>query len=226
MGGGDAGCGLFRKTRDWALRPDFPDPTYDLKSGWTLDQFAMCSEPDLLRLYKDIWADFHRPPGTPEKYDGLRQLEVRQELPEKVKLRLLDNRFRTEGFRPGSYDPEEIPRPLLEAMHPNIVTSELVEVGSAKPRLRFEKVRVFDRSANKTSAAGTKPTYDWPTLKGDLERNSPDISSVPALVGYCRTQVRPVPGKRGSRDGPSDKTIREAIATHGLEKFIKSNKPG
>ncbi len=64
------------KMRAWALSPELPDPTYDPKNGWTLDQFAMRFEPDLLQLYKDVMADFDRPPGTPEKYHSYRWIEV------------------------------------------------------------------------------------------------------------------------------------------------------
>jgi len=47
----------FAKTREWALKEEDPDPAYNDKYGWALDQFAMHCEPTLLRRYKAILID-------------------------------------------------------------------------------------------------------------------------------------------------------------------------
>jgi hypothetical protein len=213
---------LYDKKRDWGLRPELPDPTYNPKNGWTLDQFAMRFEPELLREHKQFIIDKHRPLETPSAYPPHFYLGEGAELSEKVKSRLLDPRYRVEALRPGSYDPEVVPRLLLESMTPYIVLSELIEGTYARPRRHFEKVRVFDQSAEKKTTGGRKPTYDWPALKKHLERDSPDIFNDKQLVEYCQTNVRAMPGKRAAKDGPDVKTVEEAIAKYGLKKFIKS----
>jgi hypothetical protein len=213
----------FAKHRDWALSTGFPDPTYNRNNGWTLDQFAMHFEPKLVTAYKKILADSHRHPDTPEKYDGLRWLEVDEELSSKIKIRLLDPRFRVTAFRPGDYEPTVVPRALLENAHVHIIVSELSERrGATGPRRHFEHVRVFDQRAEAKSS-GRKATYDWLTLAGELERVRPEFSNKAELVEWCRANVKPMPGERPAKDGPNDKTIRAAIAKYELMKFVSQS---
>src|SRR5262245_47400054 len=100
----------YDQMRAWALNAELPDPTYDPKNGWKLDQFAMRFEPTLLALYKNVKADFHRPPDSPEQYHSQRWAEVSSELSDKLKAYLLSPRFRVEGYQPGAYEPTVIPR--------------------------------------------------------------------------------------------------------------------
>ena len=209
----------FAKTREWALSEELPTTAYNLRHGWTLDQFSMNFEPDLLIAFKRRLRDFHEGKRDSEDFGRL-QHPLTIELESKIKQRLLEDRYQVTGFPPGSNRPEPIPRALLEDMHPNIVLSELQELTVVSPR-RFEKVRVFDEKRSTKGAAGAKPTYNWPALKTQLEERKSDIFTKAELVDYCRENVKPYPGKRGSPEGPNDKTVREAIATHGLEKFIK-----
>ena len=137
-----------------------------------------------------------------------------------MKILLLDPRFRVIGFRPGGYDPEEIPRPILEHLRPDIVLSELIETVVIEPRRRYERVRVFDLWPE-IKTPGRKAVYDWPTLKGKIERERPNIFSMAELVEHCRNQVTTVSGKPASKNGPDDKTVRGAIDKYGLRKFIK-----
>ncbi len=209
----------YVQMRAWALSPEFPDPTYNPKNGWKLDQFAMRFEPALLQLYKHVMADLYRSPGSPEKYDGVRWIEVGSELSKKLEAHLLHSRFRVEGYQPGAYGSTVIPRPLLEALVPLVETSELSERGviQTSPRT-FEKVRVYELVEK--AAAGRKSTYDWPALQKAFDQEKPRIHANAQLVEWCRAHVKPVPGKRACKDGPNDKTIREAISKYGLAKFI------
>jgi hypothetical protein len=208
----------YVQTRAWVLSPEFPDPTYNPKNGWKLDQFAMRFEPALLQLYKHVMADLYRSPGSPQKYDGVRWIEVDSELSKKLKAHLLHPRFRVEGYQLGAYEPTVIPRPLLEGLSPDVETSELAERGVAETLRRFEKVRVYELVEK--AAAGRKSTYDWSALQKALNQKRPRVHTTAHLVEWCRAHVKPAPGKQASKDGPDDKTIREAISKYGLEKFI------
>jgi hypothetical protein len=206
------------RMRAWALGAELPDPTYDPKNGWSLDQFAMRFEPALLQLYKNVVADLYRSPGCPQKYHGYRWIEVRSELSKELKAHLLHPRFRVEGYQLGAYQPTVITRPLLEGLSPDVETSELAERGVAETLRRFEKVRVYELVEK--AAAGRKSTYDWSALQKALNQEKPILPTTAHLVEWCRAHVKPVPGKQASKDGPDDKTIREAISKYGLEKFI------
>jgi hypothetical protein len=209
----------FAKTREWALSEELPTTAYNLRHGWTLDQFAMNFEPDLLIAFKRRLRDFHEGKEDPEDFGRLKH-PLTIELENKIKKHLLENRYRITAFSPGSNSPEPISHALLEDMHPNIVLSELRELTVVSPR-RFEKVRVFDDGFQTRSTGGRKPTYDWPALRCMLEEQQPHITEA-ELVEYCRRTVKPRPGKDVSRDGPDDKTVREAIDKYGLRKFIKT----
>jgi len=206
----------FARTRRWALSEEQPTAAYNPKHGWSLDQFAMNFEPDLLVGYKNRLREFHEGKEDSGNF-GLLPLTI--EFQNKIKEHLLEDRYRVTGFSPGSNRPEPIPHALLEDMHPNIVLSELQESTNVSPR-RFEKVRVFDDQ--KKSKGGRPPTYDWPALRRLLEEQQSNISGEADLIEYCRRNVKPRPGKRFPPDGPSDKTLNEAIITHGLKKFIKT----
>lgn len=213
-------------TRAWALSSELPDPTYNSKFGWALDQFAMSVAPDLLTEYKQrLHLAFKHKTEKEERHynrkkSPIADLERDAELAGTVKNHLLQDRYRVMGFPPGSYHPEIIPRALLQDMQPNIILSELRELTSISPR-RYQKVRVFDEKRSTKGTAGTKPTYNWPTLKTQLEKQKTDIFTMAELVNYCRKNVKPYPGKIGSPDGPDDNTVRGAIKTHGLRRFIK-----
>jgi hypothetical protein len=208
------------KMRAWAQSPGLPNPTYDSSRGWALDEFATQFEPVLCALYKDVCADLYRPLDTPEKHHGYRWMEVTRELSAKICARLLDPRFCVKGFPPGAYEPIVIPGALLEVMHPVFELSELRETGIAETFRRFEKVRVFDQATGKKATGGRKSTYDWPALRDKLEREKPRITTIAELIEWCRAHVKPLPGKRASKDGPDDNTIRPSIRKYELEKFI------
>src|SRR5262245_34880422 len=104
----------YAAIRAWALRRGLPNPSYDPKIGWSLDQLAMRFERDLLQEYKKVMAALHRP--SRKKRDGYRWIGVGSQLTANLKSYLLDPRFRVEGFRLGAYEPTVIPRPLLEGM--------------------------------------------------------------------------------------------------------------
>jgi hypothetical protein len=210
----------FAKIREWALSEELPTGTYNPKHGWTLDQLAKNLEPKLLIALKEGLRDYHQGErDEPEVF--LRLQHLTREIESKIQQSLLEDRYHVTGFALGSNRLESIPNALLVDMHPNIILSELRELTVVSPR-RFEKVRVFDQKRSTKGAAGVKPTYNWPALKAQLEDRQPDIFTLPALVNYCRENVKSYPGKRGSLEGPDDKTIREAIVTYGLAKFIKA----
>src|SRR5262245_40878597 len=203
------------KRREWALSPRLPDPSYDPTAGWSLDQLAMRFESVLLQEYKQVMADLHSP-GVSHGW-----IEVHSALTGKLKEYLLDPCFRVEGVEPGTYGPTLIHRPLLEGMVPVVETSELVERGIRQIYRRFECVRVFQQEQGK-GRGGRRPTYDWPSLRDKLDRDIPRFPTLPELVDYCRSNVKPLPGQRPSAEGADDATIRAAISKYGLMKFIRS----
>jgi hypothetical protein len=215
----------FVAKKEWLFGSD-PDPTYDRLNGWKLDQFAMYFVPDLVRSYKRVMAENHphAPRGDPfEPRNPWEWMECSSKLSDAIMRRLLDNRFRVEGYPLQSIEVMVIPNALLEHMSPTIETSELREINvPGETARRFERIRVFDLAPVSQSKAGRKPTYDWPKLAKQLEQEKPILTDMAALVAYCRKNVTVIPGKRGNKDGPDDKTIRDAIDQLGLEKFIKS----
>jgi hypothetical protein len=180
----------------------------------------MCFEPALLQRYKKVKTDLYKPPGSRKENHGYLWIEVGSELSDKLQAYLLDPRFRVEGYLLGDYEPTVIPRALLEGMHPVIETSELVERGIRETFRKFENVRVFDQAADKKASGGRKPTYDWPAVHDKLKREKPHLPNEAELVKWCQANFETVPGKRASKDGPSDKTVRAAILKYGLGKFI------
>jgi hypothetical protein len=208
----------FRKRREW-LERGFPDSSYDPDQGWPLDQFVAHVAPDLLSEYIARKKDSDLP-LTDQKYNLRDTIAWGRHFAAKVTELLLDSqRFRTTGYRPGAYEPEEISPILIRDMVPDCITSDLTDT-NAEQRRRFEKVRVFLRLNPKKASGGRKATYDWPTLKSEMERDPPIISRA-QLIGYCRTNVKVISGKKGSPDGPDDKTVRDAISKYGLGKLIK-----
>jgi hypothetical protein len=210
----------YVQMRAWALSAELPDPTYDPKNGWRLDQFAMRFEPALLQLYKNVMGDLYRSPDSREKYHSSRWIEASSELSGKLANYLLNPRFRVEGYQLGAYEPTVVPRPLLEGLIAVVETSELAGRGVAETFRTFEKVRVYELVEK--SAAGRKSTYDWPALQHAFDQEKPRIRTPAQLVEWCRAHVKPMPGKQASKDGPDDKTIREAISKYGLVKFLIS----
>ena len=205
--------------REW-LERGFPDPSYDPDQGWSLGQFVAHVAPDLLRQHMSLEEDVGLPP-IDQQYHLYRTFDWWGPFAAKVKELLLDNlRFRITGYRPGAYEPQEIPPVLIRDMVPDCIASELTEMASGPPFRRFEKVRVFLRSEPKKASGGRKATYDWPTLKSEMERDPPIISRN-HLVEYCRTNVKVIRGKKGSPHGPDDKTVREAILKYGFDNLIK-----
>src|SRR5262249_44818938 len=101
----------------------------------------------------------------------------------------------------------------------SIEFSEIVDYGT--PERRYNSVRVFRTDSPKQSRGGREPTYDWEKLAEKLEQEGWIFDSKVELIEYCRANVRPIPGKRGNKDGPNDNTIRPAISKYNLEKFIK-----
>jgi hypothetical protein len=208
----------------WVFGPD-PDPTYDPLYGWKLDQFAMHFEPELLRAYKRAVIE-----ETRLRIAGVRvvpdidSISNEVELHERIIARLLEKGIEVKGRRPGLYDAEPIPPPLIEIFYPVIETSELVEKGGTEFGIRYEQVRILV-SAPKKSSRGTKPTYDFLGLSRKLEKEGPIFPSKQKLVDYCRENVRPVPGDRGKKareDGPDDATARAAIEKYGWMKFVQT----
>jgi hypothetical protein len=205
----------------WAGQP-LPDPAYDPRTGWKLDEFAMYCEPYELQKYKECSYVRHHYSVVQRKLNFFEYVRIHT-FPQILKKRLLG--FRVTGFRPGSYEAEEIPLSLLEVMHPIVELSELVDYYHNPPLRRYELVRVFEATPPKTSRGGKKPTYNWPKLIEELRRDGRTFETRAALIEYCRTNVRPLPGKRASRDGPDDNTIRPVISLHELDKLIKSRGP-
>lgn len=209
----------------WVLGPDSPDPAYDPLNGWKLDQFAMHFMPHLVRQYKRVLAEGHPHNNSMDPIvltTPFEWLVWRYKLEIGVIRRLLDTRFRVEGYKLQGFKPKVIPIALLERMRPRIETSELWETDvPGETARRFEHVRVFDLAPTAKPRGGRKPTYDWPRLAEQLEREKPVFANMPALVAYCGDNVKIMPGKKAGRDGPDDKTIRAAISEFGWEKFIK-----
>jgi hypothetical protein len=215
----------FVVIKEWLFGPD-PDPTYDRLNGWKLDQFAMTFVPDLVRAYKRAEAQEH-PSAPPSNAlapkNPFKTLELGHELSDEIRRRLLDARYEVKGYQFGSFTPVVIPNALLEQMHPIIETSELREINVPGEVARwFEKVRVFDLQPAAKSLGGRKPIYDWPRLVKQLESEGPVLTSMAALVAYCRKSVAAVPGEKTRKDGADDKSARAAILKYGLKKFIKS----
>jgi hypothetical protein len=206
--------------KNWVLTKGLPDSGYNGIIGWKLDEFAMYVEPNLLEDYKKSLRQIYEGSGPGIDYQWL---VAKADLSDRLKAHLLDDRFRVEGYPIGTYEPMVISRALLEGMSPVVETSELRETRVITRNSRkFEKVRVFLVSPN--VSAGRKPTYDWPGLKGLLERTKPDLRNRTELVKWCRENVRTVPGKSAG-DGPDDKTIREAIDRYKLDDFVRPPKP-
>jgi hypothetical protein len=214
----------FVPKKEWLFGPD-PDPTYDRTKGWKLDQFAMFFVPDVVRTYKRVMAEGHphAPPSDPLEFKHPWEwIERSNKLSDEIMQRLLADRFEVSGCPLDCYTPRIISHALLENMHPDIMTSELRDINGATDTARwFEKVRVFDLAPTAKSSGGRKPTYDWPRLAEQLEKEKPDLATMAELVAYCRKNVRVIQGKRAPKDGPDNKTITAAILKHGLGKFIK-----
>ena len=179
--------------KEWLFGPD-PNPTYDPLNGWKLDQFAMTFVQDLVRKYKRARAKEHPSAGPRDGFapkHPMRTLELGHKLSDAIMTRLLDNRFRVEGYPLQSNEVMVIPNALLEHMRPIIETSELREwrVPSETAR-RFERVRVFNLDPVSKSKAGRKPTYDWPKLAKRLEQEKPVLTDMAALIDYCRESIR------------------------------------
>jgi hypothetical protein len=133
----------------------------------------------------------------------------------------LNGRFEMKGYQLQGYTPVVIPKILLERMTPIIETSEFRETGVPGETARwFEKVCVFELAATKASG-GRKPTYDWPRLAEQLEKEQPVLTTEARRVAYCGKNVTTHSGKRAQKGGPDDNTIRAAISKLGLKKYIK-----
>ena len=213
----------FVLIKQWLFGPD-PDPTYDRLNGWKLDQFATIFVPDLVREYKKARAEEHPSAGPRDGFsprNPMKMFDLGRELSDEIRRRLLDAQYKVVGYQVECSSPLVIPNALLEHMHPILETSELRELHVPGEIARwFEHVRVFDLDSTAKSSSGRKPTYDWPLLAKRLEQEKPLLTTMAALVAYCRDNVTVIPGKRAGRDGPNDKTIRAAISEHELEKFI------
>jgi hypothetical protein len=146
--------------REWTELPDLPEPTYDPRNGWKLDQFAMHFEPDLLREYKRLSFGLYHPKLRTNPFDHAALLLLDLELV--IHKRLLEPAFQVKGFRPNAYEAEVVPTALLEKMYPIIETSELLDTTHWPEiaRRRYEHVRVFEPA--RKSPGGRPPTYDWP----------------------------------------------------------------
>jgi hypothetical protein len=180
--------------------PD-PDPTYDPLYGWKLDQFAMHFEPELLRAYKRAVIE-----ETRLRIAGVRvvpdidSISNEVELHERIIARLLEKGIEVKGRRPGLYDAEPIPPPLIEIFYPVIETSELVEKGGTEFGIRYEQVRILV-SAPKKSSRGTKPTYDFLGLSRKLEKEGPPSKSWLTIVERMSVQFPEIAGKKLERTG-------------------------
>ena len=201
---------------EWTELSDLPDSTYDPQNGWRLDQFAMRFEPDLLREHKEFYFQLYHPKQPRKPFDPF--FLVDQELERAINKRLVDPCFQVKGFRPDAFEAEIVPIPLLEQMFPIIETSELLDINRVPARRRYDHVRVFELSQK--FHRGRPPTYDWPALVQKIQNERLCLSSEAELIRYCRNNVQPALGKRRHKDGPDDKTIREAITKHRLDKFV------
>jgi hypothetical protein len=101
--------------KEWLLGPD-PDPTYDRFNGWRLDQFAMNFVPNLVREYKMARAEEHPSAGPRDVFaprDPMKAFDLGHKLGDEISQRLLDNRFRVEGYPLHSNELMVIPNALL-----------------------------------------------------------------------------------------------------------------
>jgi hypothetical protein len=214
----------FPVVKEWLFGPD-PDPTYDRRDGMKLDQFAMTFVPDLVREYKRARAELHPNAGPRDGFargHSMKMFELGRKLSVEIKRLFLSPRFEVRGYQLQGYTPMVIPRVLLEVMSPTIETSELREIGvPGETARRFEKVRVFDLAAATKASGGRPPTYDWPRLAEQLEKDKPVLTTEARLVAYCGKNVTTRSGKRAQKGGPNDKTIRDAISQFGMKKYIK-----
>ena len=205
--------------REWSEQPDLPDPTYDPRTGWNLDQFAMHCEAGALREYKRLSFNLHHPKLAKEPH-VLGPLIV-FEFGHVINKRLLEPRFEVRGVRPNKYSPEVVSIPLLEHMYPIIETSELLDLTHWPEiaRRRYEHVRVFELARK---AAGGRPAmYDWERLADKIRTEGIRFSSDRELLRYCRDNVLlRDSGKRPQPGSPDDKTVREAITKHRLSFFV------
>jgi hypothetical protein len=205
--------------REWSERPGLPDPTYDPRTGWKLDQFAMHCEADALREFKRLSFDHYHPQLA--KKPLVLGLIIVSEFGRLINKRLLEPRYLVKGVRPNEYAPEVVSIPLLEHMYPIIETSELLDVTHWPEiaRRRYEHVRVFEPA--RKAAGGRPATYDWEHLAEKMRKDGARFRNEAELVRYCRNNVLlRDSGKRPQPGSPDDKTAREAIATHEFSFFV------
>jgi hypothetical protein len=203
----------------WSELP-LPNPAYDPRTGWKLDEFAMHCEPDATREYKQNTFNTHFPHLAKRRQIWAPILILH--FPLTVKKRLLEPRFRVTGFRPGAYEPEDIPIPLLERMRPIVEPSELHDLSEKyEVRRRYESVRVFE--PGRKAAGGRPTTYDWPGLASKMRAEGIRFRNRADLVRYCQENVLlKDSGKPPPQGSPDDKTVRGAIPTHQLEFFLEN----
>jgi hypothetical protein len=194
------------------VRDPLPDPTYNPRVGWKLDEFAMYCEPDGLREYKLRSCKMHFP------HVGGRisfiEYVLTLEFPAIIQKRLLEPRFLVTGFRPGAYEPEDIPLQLLEALLPVIELSELFASHMDTARRRYEHVRVFKLNGTR----GAQAKYDWRALARKMEEAATIHQKDADLARACRANVLLASGEKPD-PLPDDATTRAAITKYGLWKF-------
>ena len=178
--------------------------------GWKLEEFVKKFEPAAWETFQDVLKDMDQSPKK-QRFNCITRVEGFGNLSTRCHAWLLSGRFRVMGFPPGAYEEIEISRPLLEKMRViDFKESRLIEAGVIDGR-KFEDVRIYPIAQSQRSAAGRKPKYDWPGLADVLARAKFRANTVAELVHWCRSNVKTLPGKMSTRDGPDDKTIREAI---------------
>jgi hypothetical protein len=204
---------------EWAEAPDLPNPAYDPRTGWKLDEFAMYCGADALREYKRL--QFNTYHLAHAKETDVLGPKVIYEYGQLITKQLLKPRYQVKGVRPYEFQPEVVSIPLLEHMLPIIETSELLDTSNFPEiaRRRFEHVRVFELARK---AVGGRPAmYDWERLADKIRTEGIRFSSARDLLRYCRDNVLlRDSGKRPQPGSPDDKTVREAITKHGLTFFV------
>jgi len=206
--------------RTWAQLP-LPNPAYDPRTGWKLDEFAMHCEPDGLREYKQISFNMNFPHLAKKKQIPIVEWVITFHFPLVIGKRLLEPRFRVTGFRPAAYEPEEVPIPLLERMYPVIELSDLLDISERPAPRRYELVRVFKSSGIR----GVHAKYDWRRLARRMEEEAVIYPRDAELVRFCRANVWLVSGEKPEAL-PDDATTRAAISKYGLWKFSSERGEG
>ena len=122
------------------------------KKGWTLDQFAMNWERDLLLAYKLFLRDKDGEKSVSDS-DVLDRVWINDpSLCQKIKARLLTKDFRVVGLRPSSHEEITLTPRMLEILWPVVETCELIEVGDLLNGRRFSNTFEFSNLLEKPGA--------------------------------------------------------------------------